>query len=259
MYTGFYTAVAGSVAQEKRLAVLTNNLANVSTVGFKSDTPVFHARLTQAVVAEVQLPDSPQPVVTSVDPLMNLHTPQHPQVTAHTDFSQGAIRETGNPLDMALEGNGFFTVEGPEAQMAYTRQGTFSINADGLLVTQNGLLVQGEGGPLRVADGRVEIDPTGRVLVNGTFIDRLKLVDFPSPDQLEKIGDALFRATDPDLPAETATDLVVHHRAIEQSNSPLLHLLGAVIQTSRAYEAYQRMIQIYDDTAGRAVNDIART
>jgi flagellar basal-body rod protein FlgG len=247
------------MVQEKRLAVLTNNLANATTAGFKSDTPVFYAALVPIVVGEVRPPDSPSTVVAPVDPLRRYHVSQYPQVTVRTDFSQGTIRETGNPLDLALEGEGFFVIEGPGGETVYTRQGTFSINADGFLVTQNGMLVQGERGPLQVRGGRVEIDATGRVLVDDTFVDRLKLVDFPRPYPLEKMGDALFRKAVPEASEEEATNLIVHQGAIELSNSPLIPLLSAMIQTSRAYEAYQRVIQVFDDTAGRAVNDIART
>jgi flagellar basal-body rod protein FlgF len=259
MYTGLYTAAAGSMVEEKRLAVLTNNLANATTAGYKSDKSVFHSVLVPLVVGEVQPPDSSDPVVTSVDPLMNLYRPQHPRMTVVTDFSQGILRETGNAFDVALEGQGFMAVEGPNQEVAYTRQGTFSLNSDGLLVTQNGWLVQGEGGPLIVSGGKLEIDPTGRVSVDGNSIGRLKLVNFTQPYPLEKMEGALFRATALSPQIEEPSDLIVHQGAIEFSNSPSLRLLGAVIRTSRAYEIYQRTIKIFDETAGRAVNDIAKT
>ena len=259
MYTGLYTAASGSVAQEKRLDILTNNLANVNTAGFKFDQTIFHGVPGANVIGEVVVADGAPPVLSSVDPLMNLHTPHQPNVTMHTDFSQGVVRETGNPLDVALEGRGFFVIEDTNGEVAYTRQGTFTINRDGLLVTLNGLLVQGEGGPVRVDGGRVAIDASGHVLVDGVFRDQLRVVDFAQPYPLEKMGDAQFRPVVPNLAPEPATDVTVRQGAVELSNSPMVRLLGAIIQTSRAYEAYQRVIQVFDDTASRAVNDIART
>lgn len=258
MYTGLYAAVSGSLAQEKRLAVLNNNLANTTTVGFKSDKALFHVAELPTLVGEVTPPGYVGAVVTSVDPYLGQHSPQQQLVATHTDFSQGPIRETGNPLDVALEGQGFFVVEAPDG-MAYTRQGTFSINADGVLVTREGLVVQGEGGPLDVRGGRIDIDPSGEVSVDGVPRGRLRLVDLAQPYPLQKMGDALFRATTPDLREQTPNGLVVHQRAVETSNSQAIPLLGETILAARAYEAYQKVIQAFDETAGRAVNDLAKT
>jgi flagellar basal-body rod protein FlgF len=259
MYTGLYTAVSGGMAQEQRLSILTNNLANATTTGYKFDKAIFHALNVPAVVGEVQVSDTSEPVVTTVDPTTALYTPQLPTITVQTDFSQGPIRDTGNPLDLALEGSGFFVVELPDGTQAYTRQGSFSIDGNGLLVTQSGLRVQGEQGSINVSGGRIEIDTSGGVMVDGTFRDRLKLVEVSEPGALEKMGDALFRDSRAQVEPEKASELLVRQGAVELSNSPMIRLLGAMIQTSRAYEAYQRVIQIFDDTAGRAVNDIAST
>jgi flagellar basal-body rod protein FlgG len=197
-------------------------------------------------------------VVASLDPLEGRHSPQQQLVVTHTDFSQGPIRETGNSLDIALEGQGFFVVQTPDG-VAYTRQGTLSINADGMLVTQAGLLVQGERGPLNVSGGPVDIDTSGEVSVDGVSQGRLRLVDFASPYALQKMGDTLFRAATPEVQELPPNGLVVRQRAVEASNSEPIQLLSATIVASRAYEAYQKVIQAFDETAGRAVNDLART
>ena len=258
MYTGLYTAVSGGIAHEKRLAALTNNLANATTVGFKADHTIFHGVLQPLVIGPVQLSDTVGPVVSSIDPLRLQHAEYQPQLTTHTDFSQGSLRQTGNPLDLALEGRGLFVVDSPGGDL-YTRQGSFSLNADGMLVTENGLLVQGEQGPITVRGGRFEVDASGRVVVDERVVDRLKIVDVPPAGTLEKVGDTLFRLVNPNTPLQEAAGVVVQQGSVELSNSQLVRLLGAVIHTSRAYEAYQRTIQMFDETAGRAVNDIART
>lgn len=210
------------------------------------------------MVGPVQLSDTTGPFIQPLDPLQLQYAEYHPHVTLQTDFSQGALRETGNRLDFALEGRGLFVVESPAGER-YTRQGTFSLNAEGVLVTQNGLPVQGEQGPINVSGKQFEVDATGRVLVDGRVVDRLKIVEVPPAGALEKAGDTLFRLVKPNTPMQGATGVVVRQGSVELSNSQLVRLLGAVMQTSRAYEAYQRIVQIFDQTAGRAVNDIAST
>ena len=149
MYTGLYAAVSGSLAQEKRLAIVTNNLANANTVGFKADRPVFQVEPLPVVVGPLPAADGPGAVVTALDRLQGRDSPQTQLRVVHTDFTPGDLRDTGNALDLALEGRGFFTVQTPDG-VAYTRQGTFSLNAEGILVTSGGLPVLGENGPLRL-------------------------------------------------------------------------------------------------------------
>jgi flagellar basal-body rod protein FlgG len=220
---------------------------------------VFQVAPLPVLIGPVAWPGNLQPVVASLDPLQGRQSVQNQLFMVQTDFSQGVVRPTGHSLDFALEGEGFFVVEGPQGETYYTRQGTFSLNAAGVLVTPNGLPVQGESGPLRVRSGRLEVDATGRVLVDGQVLDRLKLVNFPQPYPLEKAGETLFRATVPNPAEQDATGVVVHQGALELSNAQPMRLLADVLLTSRAYEAYQKVIQAFDATAARTVNDIANT
>jgi flagellar basal-body rod protein FlgF len=255
MYTGLYAAVSGSLAHEKRLAILTNNLANANTVGFKADRPVFQVEQPPAVVGPLAASEASPTVMTSLDRLQGRDSVQTQLSAVHTDFTQGDLRTTGNPLDVALEGRGFFAVQTADG-VAYTRQGTFSLNAEGVVVTTHGLPVLGDKGPLRLPQGKIEIDATGQVRAGGTVVDRLRVVDFPQPYALEKQGDSLFRSVVP-KPPETTANAVVRQGVIETANVEPVRLLVSVIETSRAYEAYQKVIQAFNDTAGRAVNDIA--
>ena len=111
MYTGFYTAVAGGMAQEKRLNILTNNLANATTAGFKADQAVFQVLPPSTVLGPVAVAEADSPVLMPLDPLAYQHPQKLPEVRTYTDFAQGPLRDTGNPLDVALEGQGFFVVE----------------------------------------------------------------------------------------------------------------------------------------------------
>jgi flagellar basal-body rod protein FlgG len=255
MYTGLYAAVSGSLAHEKRLAILTNNLANANTVGFKADRPVFQVEPLPEVVGPLADSAAAPAAMMPLNHLQGRDSAQTRLSAVHTDFTQGGLRTTGNPLDVALEGRGFFAVQTADG-VAYTRQGTFSLNAEGVVVTAQGLPVLGDNGPLRLPPGKIEIDASGQVRVGSTVVDRLKVVDFPQPYALEKQGDALFRTAVPNPPATTA-NAVVRQGALETANVEPVRLLVSVMETSRAYEAYQKVIQAFNDTAGRAVNDIA--
>jgi flagellar basal-body rod protein FlgF len=255
MSTGLYAAVSGSLAHEKRLAILTNNLANANTVGFKADKPVFQVDPLPSVGGPLPASEGAPAEITSLDRFQGRASAQTRLGSVHTDFTQGDLRQTGNTLDVALEGRGFFAVQTADG-VAYTRQGTFSLNAEGVMVTAQGLPVLGDKGPLRLPQGKIEIAPSGQVSVNGTLVDRLKVVDFPQPSSLEKQGDTLFRSLDP-TPPETTTNAVVRQGALETANVEPVRLMISVMETSRAYEAYQKVIQAFNDIAGRAVNDIA--
>ncbi|MGE3540118.1 MAG: flagellar basal-body rod protein FlgF [Candidatus Tectimicrobiota bacterium] len=255
MYTGLYAAVSGSLAQEKRLAIQTNNLANANTVGFKADQPVFAVE-PLPIVAEAKSASLSTPLrLTLLNPLQGRDSVQTSLSTVVTDFDQGDIRQTGNPLDLALEGRGFLVVQTP-AGVAYTRQGTLSLNAGGTLVTQSGLPVLGTNGPIQISGGTPQISPNGQVVVNGAPVGQLQVVDFPQPYALAKQGDVLFRPLDPTL-QPVAANAVVRQGSLETANAQPVRLLLSVMESSRAYEAYQRVIQAFNDIAGRAVNDIA--
>lgn len=258
MYTGLYAAVSGSISQERHLSILSNNLANVSTVGFKVDKPVFTLSDPNAIVGTVTSAENHVTQIDSIDPLQSQHSLQQEIVKTVTDFSQGPIRQTGNPLDIALEGDGFFMVTTQNGQ-AYTRQGTFTLNDEGVLTTSDGLVVEGEQGPLDLRGGRIEIDSTGQIRVGGLVRGRLKIVDFEQPDLLQKKGHGLFESTSEALVEKEPLSLTVHQGAVEASNSNPITLMSTTIMATRAYEAYQRVIQAFDETAGRAVNDIARS
>ncbi len=259
MHTGVYAALSGSMAQEKRLAILTNNLANAVTAGFKSDTPVFHVSPLPEVVGPTGVPGGPGPVVTLLNRLRGYDSPHSDLAFVHTDFSQGVLRDTGNALDLALEGRGFFVAQSANGESVYTRQGTFTLNAEGLVVTSSGLPVQGQQGNIQVPKGStIRIDASGEVQIDGTVVDRLNIVDFADPRVLEKTGDTAFRVA-PGVRAQEASDVQVRQGSIELSNADPLRVMVGILETSRAYEAYQRVMQAFDDVTGRAINDIART
>ena len=236
MNSGMYAALTGNLSAQRRLDVISNNLANAGTTGFKADQIQF-----ESVLANVKNPT--QAPVFSND-------------RYSTDYSPGALQRTENPLDVALEGDGFFVVNTPQGT-AYTRQGNFHRGAGGRLVTADGYEVQGNNGPIVVAGGRIDIAGDGAVTVNGAVAGTLAKVDFPKPYALEKAGGGLFVPAGPQAaPAATATE--VKQGYLESSNVKVVVEMARMIEASRYFEICTKAVKSYDDMTARAANDLGK-
>ncbi len=245
MNSGMYAAVSGNIASMQRMEVITNNLANVNTVGFKKDRMLFDIMLDAA---------------NNLTPTAGTVTNGVPIISDYsfeTDFSAGPLRQSGNPLDLALEGSGFFVVDTPDGK-AYTRQGNFRLDGQGRIVTADGYAVQGSGGPITIKGGRVDINDKGEISVDGTQVGALAVVDFPKPYQLQKIGSAMFIPSTPDATAQPATGTRVSQGMLEESNVQSLEEMVDMIATTRFYESCIKTIQSFDEMANKAANDLGR-
>ncbi len=247
MSGGMYMAAAGALIQQLRLEVLANNVANIDTVGYKADRSVF------------EIPDAPDPPVfeTPVDGIQSL-SPYAPPFASVIDFSQGAIRRTGNPLDVALNGSGFFCLQTPDG-IQYTRQGSFGLNEQGVLVSPDGYPVLGEGGEITLDEGVVEIDAQGALRVAGDEIDRLRIADFKDPGSLIKAGNSRFVALDTAVEQEPSPDTSLQQGYLEAANVNAVQAMTEMIETSRAFEAYQKVIQTADEATANSINDVGAT
>lgn len=223
MNAALYAAAAGSLAQERRLDVLTNNLANVHTAGFKQDRPSFETYLRAA---------TPMVVLASTRP----------------DLTAGALATTGNSLDLGLDGPGFFVVQTPQG-VRYTRQGSFRLDARNQLVTQDGHPVLGEGGPLVVNGRAVTVDAQGQIEVDGKRVGRLRLVEL-QPEGLRKSGGTLFESAGVPPAAPRSTQVRQGH--LELSNVNPARAMTELIEVLRTYEAYQKTIQSIQENRSRA-------
>ena len=236
-------AVTGAMIQEMRLNQLSNNLANINTAGFKRDR-VFE--LPEDVEPKLPLEYSSYGIDPKLAPFASL------PVSTYTDFSQGALSQTGNPLDLALEGEGFFTVQTPNG-IRYTRNGEFSVNPEGVLVTQEGNPVQGDGGEIRVEEGSVTISETGEILVTGEAAGTLSNVKFPEGTQLLKQGETLLIPADAGQTGTAAEDVKVHQGYVEKSNVDPVLSMTEMIDVIRGFESYQKVIQTLDEMSGQAM------
>ncbi len=256
-----YAAAAGALVQEKRLEVLSNNLANIDTIGFKADRAVFSTYLNDKLKMSVSEAKA-QTSNTNTIPVSSFRQ-SNSQVKFEgikTDFSAGQIKQTGNVLDVALEGKGFFCVEVENGMEQYTRKGNFKLNEDGQLVTHEGALVLGNGGKdITLGDGEITIDELGNILVDGTKCSALKIVDFSNPEQLIKTGDASFIPGAPGVKGKEADVIKVKQGFVERSNVNPIKVMTEMIEVHRAFESYQKVIRSMDDMLSKSIAEVGST
>ncbi len=243
MNSGMYSALSGNIAAMKRMDIISNNLANANTPGFKKDKMLFEGLLA----GNVKPPAVPQG--STADPILQ-------KENVYIDYSQGPVGQTGNSFDLAIDGDGFFVVETPSGP-AYTRQGNFHVSADGTLVTVDGYPVMGQGGAIRVQGSKVDINAKGEVTVDGNQAGTINIVDFPKPYNLTKAAGALFTPADPQASPQTASG-VVRQGFLEGSNVETISEMVQMIETSRYFDACQRVVRSYDDIAAKATSDLGR-
>ena len=237
MNSGMYAALSGNLSALRRLEVVSNNLANASTPGFKADQLQF-----ESVLAGVKNPTTQDPNYSSE--------------RFYTDFAAGGLQKSDNVFDVALDGDGFFVVNTPDGP-AYTRQGNFHRGAGGKLVNGDNYEVQGQNGSISVAGGRIQIGEKGVVTVDGVAAGTLSQVDFPKPYALTKSGGGLFVPADPQA-VPTASTSQVKQGFVESSNVKVVVEMARMIETSRYFETCAKAVRSYDDMAAKAVNDLGK-
>jgi len=243
MVSGIFSAIFGSLAQEKRMEIITNNLANINTIGFKGDRPIFTISSIETSAGQADK--------TLIQPLyLTL-------AGIKTNFSPGGLKSTGNPLDLAIAGKGFFSIETPRG-LRYTRKGNFAINSEGYLVTQEGFQVLGKGGPIRLDGKEVTVGPDGSITVDGRMVDSLKIVDFPTPYPLKKEGNSLFVPNSPLVQGIEPEEVEIKQGFLELSNVNPVEEMTAMIDVLRAYESYQKIIQSLSDVTSKLINEVGK-
>jgi flagellar basal-body rod protein FlgF len=240
MNSGMYAALSGNMNMMEKLNVVSNNLANVNTVGYKKDRAYFEKILDSV--------NNPTPNGQN-----GTDAPIESVVRVYTDFSTGALKQTGATFHVAIEGDGFFAVNTPQGT-AYTRQGNFQRNSAGKLTTIDGYEVLGKGGtPVTVTGGKVEIDSGGNIFVDGTKTGALEVVDFPKPYQLQKIGKTLFLPANPQVVPQSVQKPAVAQGFVEESNVSAIEEMMQLLDSSRNFESCQKVVRSYDDMSGKAI------
>ena len=244
MRGGMLDAVRGCLKEELRMDIISSNLANSSVVGFKKDRISFQELLGKAEDAAIATASAN---VQSEPSLIKIKA----------DHEQGDSRQTGNSLDFAIHGKGFFKVETPEG-IRYTRRGNFLLNRDGHLISQEGQKILGSGGPIVITGSNVSVDGKGTVKVDGSEVGQIELVDFADYGGLVKMGNGLFRNDTQTLETPPPPQTSLQQGFLELSNVSIVDEMVAMIHCLRAFESYQKAIQTIDGIDQRAVNEVSR-
>lgn len=185
-----------------------------------------------------------------------------PTATTYTNFRQGELRPSGNPMDFALEGPGFFTVQLPNGQTAYTRGGAFQMDSKGQLVTMAGYPVMGTGGPIHSLPGNttpITISATGEVSQGSNQIGQLKLTQFTHPEYLTVLGADEFRADNPSAGPIDATTTKVRQGFLEGANTSPTTQMAGLVTAMRMFEANQKVMQLDSDRMSKTITDLGGT
>ena len=230
-------SLSRQIALQRQMDVVANNLANINTTGFKGEQVLFE-EYVMPVARDRDFAWSDQPLSYTQD-----------WATLH-DLRAGAIQQTGNPLDIALEGDGFLAVMTPAGER-WTRSGALQIDANGVLVNSDGFPVLGDGGEIRIdiEDGTIAIAADGTLSTDAGPAGRLRLVEFESPQELTREGSNLFAGGVP-VPA---IDTRVVQGAIETSNVSGISEMTEMIRVSRAYQSLASLMQRQDEMRRSAV------
>jgi len=238
MIKGLYTSASGMLPHLKKQEIAANNIANAGTPGFKRDM-IFTQELSRA--ERKFLPrrtDWEQPMVDDV----------------YVDFAPGGFDKTGNPLDMAIEGDGFFKLETDDGATVLTRSGSFTVDADGFL-TFAGLRLVGEGGPIEVGSGQVAVAQTGEVQVDGLTAGRIVPATVSDISQLNKIGNSLYEVP-PDAELIAVDRFNIRQGFVETSNVDIVREMIDMMISFRAYEANSKAVQSQDQTLNQLFNRV---
>jgi flagellar basal body rod protein FlgG len=249
MIYGLYSSATGVLSNSHRQDVIANNLANSETVGFKRDLAVSRAQRTAAAAAGLSRHSN-----QLLEALGGGHRPH----LTRTDFAQGELEATGNPLDVAIQGKGYFALrDGSETRL--TRDGRFTINSDGYLTSAiTGREVLDEQlRPIQfLGQGKALVATDGTITQNGEVVARIGVYDVANPARLRKRGEGLFAF--PQSMQPTPVDATVRSEFVERANLDPTTEMAALMDTQRQIEANANLIRYQDQTLGRLVNDVGK-
>ncbi len=230
MDSGYYAACTALVARTQALDTIANNLANASTVGYRAENNLFSSVLASA---------GKEPTTALNKAINNYGILSGTQL----DHTQGALQKTGNDLDMAIEGSGFFVVQTANGPM-YTRNGAFKLSPKGQLTTSTGDAVMGDKGTISLLPGPVSISADGTISQNGAVIAKLKVVDFAPGTNLTSAGEHYYSA--PATSVKAASDSSVQQGALESSNVNPITSMVELVNAQRSAEMMQRALAMFN-------------
>lgn len=256
MVKGLYTAYTGMIHQQKRLDVISNNLANSATVGYKREGATAKAFDDELAI---KIKDTSEGLLARGIGNMSMGVKFG---ETYRDYSQGSFRVTDNTYDLALAGEGFFQIsftnKQGETSVKLTRDGNFTVNVEGYLVTKDGDFVLGtDGAPIQIApNSETKIDAAGRVIQNDAVVATISVVDVEDYNYLQKYGENMYDLVEGGQLTESAA--AIEQGCLEQSNVQVVKEMVEMINVTRAYETNQKAIQTADQMLDKAVNQVGR-
>lgn len=246
MTKGFYNLTSGMLSQTRRLDVVANNMTNLSTSGYKAETytdTTFDNVLISRVRQHEQEVIGEESYLLAPDQL-------------YVNYEQGNLEETGLPLDFAIAGNGFFAVQ-TDAGVEYTRNGSFSVDAQGYLTLPNqGRVLGTDGQPIYLAGDNITADQSGRIFtVDGVYAGQIGVYEFPDTEQLAKNENGMFDANGQ---APAASDSQVMWKYVENSNVDMMTEMSRMLTAQRALQSAAQVLKLYDGVLTKSTTEIGR-
>ena len=258
MVKGLYTAYTGMRNEQKRMDIITNNLANTDTTGYKKEG-VTNQSFSDVLAYRIKDSSTPGMDAKKIGSMsLGVKIGE-----TYRDFSQGALKVTDEDFDLALSDTGFFNIEFTDkagnTSVMYTRDGNFNLTQEGDLVTQDGDFVLGTNGQhirLKPNTTDTKIDRAGRIFKNNNLVATIQVTDFEDYNYIEKYGENMFRTVEGATEREPAAD--VYQGYLEASNVETVSEMVQMIAITRAYETNQKVIQTYDNSLQITANQIGK-
>ncbi|UXH43146.1 flagellar hook-basal body protein [Rossellomorea vietnamensis] len=277
MFRGFYTVASGMLSQQRKTEMLTNNMSNANTPGYKADQASMRAfpEMLMDRMDSSSIPTEKKLSLPFNQRVGALNTGVYMQETIPS-FVQGDLQETGRGLDVALldgsmpvdeetgvRGSVFLTVEGQDGSPRYTRNGNLTVNGNGFLTTNSGFYMLDENGDrIQLESDQFTVGENGQIVVDGNAVATLGVGYSDNPNQLVKQGDGLFategNAALPDAYAEDNVSFAAKQGFLERSNVDASRTMTDMMSAYRAFEANQKVLQAYDRSMEKAANEIGR-
>ncbi|HBV81829.1 MAG TPA: flagellar basal-body rod protein FlgF [Lachnospiraceae bacterium] len=253
MLRGLYTAYTGMLNEQYRMDIMSNNLANADTTGFKKEGSTSQAYSEVMAVKIKDVTENPNTPKRLGNMSLGVKIGE-----TYTDFSQGSLRDTGNTYDIAIGGDGFFNIEftskSGETSTKYTRAGSFTLTKDGYLVTKDGDYVLGENGRIQLSTtaGNTVFDESGNIFQDGTLVASLKLTEFEDTNYLTHYGETMWDAKEGAV-QQDAEDAQIYQGYLEMSNASVVKEMVNMITISRQYESNQKMLTTFDESLEKSM------
>lgn len=257
-----FSGLFAALSAEHRMNFIANNLANVNTASYKQDKLAFKDTMIQFAHDQIREPIA---TVRSKPLFPEPNNAARVRIAvSNTDFAQGSMQFTGNPLDFAITGeNGFFRIQSPQGNYL-TRNGSFVLDATGQLVTKQGWPVLGDGGPITIPEGtkKISITPDGRIFADDAEVGTIQFVSLDDVKKLEKVGANLYRPKEGLEIIEgnaNETGAIINQGFLESSNVNVVEEMVKMIEVNRQFDAYQKVMQTSDSLDREAYSKVGRT